>query len=425
MMIVPPHKINSIVRNDGIADQTMRAWMDELTDEVNGRFVVGNEWVIRSLGDFKRAGAVFSGDEISVPPDTCISVKSHIDITPYRLILEGNAAIVGTNAETASLYSNISSGSMIYSNSIVNLRDITLSTSAGSYCVEVDGTSNPLAVVDWFAVNFTAGKVAKFTNLANVNIILIGILDPDNGIDFFGTFGTIATAETILSLSGSGKIAYNFDPGVIITRRIRFNFCAFVISGGATGVNLPTSATIPDDTFIIFFCNFAGGGAYISGGLTNTSLKSRWYENRGITNTYRGAMLFVENNATATTITTPGTYYKMAGITAPLAGNSGLSHSNNRLTSTSVVSKLYDIKYSVTFTGTANNVAGFKIYQNGVEVAGSKSRATANAAGRAENVTGFAPVVLALGDYVEIWTTNETAANAVTGVDYNLYAVEI
>ncbi len=422
-MITQPHRSEEVVTIDRRTEQTMRAWMDDITDEVNGRFVIAEEWVIRNLQDFRDAGAEFIGDEIHIPDGICLSIKSKIDITPYRLVMNGNAAIEGTNAETAHIYSNLSSGSMIYSEYILNLRDITLLTSAGVYCVEMDGTSNPNAVIDWFAVNFTGGKSAKLTTLNNANIILMGLLSPSNGLEFYGTFGTVAIIESIYALSGSGKTALKFDSGVTITRRIRLMFSAFVMSSSAVGIDVPLSVTIPDDTYILFFCNFAGGGTYVSG-YTNTSLKSRWYQNRGISNTSRFGEYYVANNATATVIGGIGTYVKLAGTTTALAANSGFSHTNNRLTCTSVVTKFYVVKFMVTFTSGSGDVVGFKLYKNGSEVLGSKVRATANPAGRAENVFGFSIVELALNDYVEVWTANESSTTNVVGVDYSLLATE-
>jgi hypothetical protein len=82
------------------------------------------------------------------------------------------------------------------------------------------------------------------------------------------------------------------------------------------------------------------------------------------------------------------------------------------------------VRYVVTFTSGASDVVAFKLYKNGSEVLGSKSKATANPAGRAENVFGFAVLELALNDYIEIWTANETSAVNIVGVDYSLLATE-
>ena len=375
--------------------------------------------VVTSLDDLPKP----FGGVITIPAGLCLNIHGNIDLQGNRIVFAGLGVIKGSNAETASITSALSSGAMIYSESILQLRDITLSTGAGAYCVEIDGTTDPTAVADWFAVNFTGGKSAKLTTLGNVICVLMGFLSPDNGIEFFGTFGTIAFSETIFSFSGAGKTALKFDASAVITRRVRVSFSSFIISSTATGIDLPLTVTIPDDTYILFFCNFSGGATYTAG-YTYTSLKSRWYENRGISNTYKAGEYYVENNATATVIGGAGTYVKLAGTTTALAANSGFTHSNNRLTCASVVAKTYNIKAAITFSSTATNIIAFKLYKNGLEVVGSKVRSTANAAGREENVACFGFTELGLNDYIEIWVANETAANNVTGVDYTLLATE-
>lgn len=417
MGVRPIDRNQAVVDSKGRPTQNLQIFCDQVKKAID--YFTIPELTISSLDDLPAP----SGGVITIANDICLNIVSHINLQGNRIVCSGICVIKGSNAETASITSSLASGAMIYSESILQLRDITLSTGSGAYCVEVDGTGNPDAVADWFAVNFTGGKSAKLTSLGNVICILMGMLSPDNGIEFYGTFGTIAYSETILSLSGAGKTAIKFDASVVITRRVRFSFCAFVVSSSAVGIDMPLTVTIPDDTYILFFCNFAGGGTYTSG-YTYTSLKSRWYENRGISNTYRAAEYYVENNATATIIGGAGTYVKLAGTTTALAANSGFSHTNNRLTCTSVVSKLYSVKAIVTFTSTAGNIIAIKIYKNGSEILGSKVRTTANAAGREENVSSFGFTELALNDYVEIWVTNETAANNVVGVDYSLLVTE-
>ncbi len=417
MEVRPIDRNQPVVDQIGRPKQNLQIFCDQVKKAID--YFTIPELTISSLDDLPAP----SGGVITIPNDTCLNIAGHINLQGNRIICSGVCVIKGSNAETASITSSLSSGAMIYSESILQLRDITLSTSASAYCVEIDGTGDPLAVADWFGVNFTGGKAAKLTTLGNVIIVLMGMLSPDNGIEFYGTFGTIALTETLFSISGSGKTALKFDAGVTISRRIRVSFSAFVVSSSAVGIDVPLSVTIPDDTYILFFCNFAGGATYTSG-YTYTSLKSRWYENRGINNTYRAGEYYVENNATATVIGGSGTYVKMAGTTTALAANSGFSHASNRLTCTSIVSKLYDIKAVITFTSTVGNVIAFKIYKNGTEILGSKVRATANAAGREENVGCFGFTELGLNDYIEIWVTNETAANNVVGVDYSLLVTE-
>ncbi len=374
--------------------------------------------IVRTLSDLPRP----VGDVITIPSGVGLLIADDLDLKGYRLVCESPACIKGVNAEVSSIYSSLSSGAMIYSEGILQLRDITLSTGSGAYCVEVDGSSNPSAVADWFAVNFTGGKAAKLTTLGNVIMILMGILNPDDGIEFYGTFGTVAITESIFSVSGA-KTSLKFGASAVISRRIRIGNCAFVAGSGCTSISVPLTATVPDDAYAIFFCNFSGAGTYIDG-YQYDSLKARFSENRGINNTYRAASLYVEGNATATTIAIAGTYYKVAGTTSLTSLSRGFTHSSNRLTCESIISKLYSVNFSVNFAGTTANEYAFKVYKNGSALLGGKFSSTANAAGKAENVGGDYFVELGLNDYLEIYVTNLTAANNITAVDFSLDVVE-
>lgn len=423
MTAIIPNSFAPIVRNDGIAEQTMQAWMQSVTGDLNNVYnIYSTDFtglkIVKSLEDFPRP----LGDVITIPAGMAILVCGNIDLKGYRVVCESPGCIKGTNAETSSLYSSISSGAMIYSEGILQLRDITLSTDSGAYCVEIDGSSNPSAVADWFAVNFTGGRAAKLTTLGNAIMILMGLLDPDDGIELYGTFGTFAITESIIRLAGSKK-GINFDANAVISRRIRIGNCAFVIGSGCTGIDLPLTATVPDDAYAIFFCNFSGSGTYVSG-YQYDSLKARFSECRGINNTFRAATLYVENNATATTIASSGVYYKLAGTTALATPNSGFAHSSNRLTCQSVITKLYMISISVNFIGTTNNQYSFKVYKNGSALTGGKFSSTANAGGRAENVSGNYFTELGLNDYIEIYVTNLTASNNITAEDFSMDVIE-
>lgn len=422
-MIQPPHRSFALLRQDLTAGQEFEGWMREVSNTVNNRLIIGSLWIIETLEDFVTSGATFTGDEIHIPDGVCVQITSDLDLEGRRIVFDGVGVLKGTNAESSSLYSNISSGAMVSAASTLNLRDISLETSPSAYCVDVDGTSNPLTAIDWFAVNFTGGKAAKLTSINNLNIILMGLLFPDGGIELYGTFGTVAIIESIYQISGTGNTSLKFDTSAVITRRIRLSMSAFVTLSGAVGLDVPTSVTIPDDAYIIHFCNFSGDGTPKSGFL-NTDVKSRHVENRGIPNTYRSAACGFDNNATATTIGAAGVFVKIAGTTVADSFNSGFTHSNNRLTKATPVQNLHKIKFTLDFSGTTGNEIAAAAYLNGTTRIGHIVKSTANAAGRAENVSGFASVFMEEGDYIEIWAANMTAPNNVTAIDLSFEVAE-
>jgi hypothetical protein len=347
-----------------------------------------------------------------------------IDLEGNRFYSTGVLAVTGTNAETASITSTgLAAGeALITSTGILNLRNITINPPIDCYGVDIDGVGNPLAVADWFGVNFIGGKAGKIKDIGNFIFPVTGILDPQNGLEISGTIGTIAAGDSIFTVSGAGKKAIAFASDCEISRRIRFNTSAFVASSGATAIDVPETVVINDDSYILSSCNFSGGATYLSG-IQPSSLKARFSENRGILNTSRVGGYVAEDNVTATTIAVQGTYYKVAGTTTAIDVNEGFTITNNRATYIASVSKVFHVDFSITFVSGNNNVCSIRLYKNGVPV-GSKVKSTANGSGRSENVSGSGAVRFVNGDYVELWITNETSTTAITAADFSLTLTE-
>jgi len=205
-------EVRPIDRNQSVVDSAYRPLQNLLvfSNQVKKAidYLTTPDLIVTSLDDLPRP----FGGVITIPAGVCVNIHGAVDLQGNRIVFAGIGVIKGSNAETASITSSLSSGAMIYSESLLQLRDITLSTGSGAYCVEIDGTADPTAVADWIGVNFTGGKAAKLTTLGNVISILMVLLSPDNGIEFFGTFGTIAFSETIFSLSGASKtVVYSTD----------------------------------------------------------------------------------------------------------------------------------------------------------------------------------------------------------------------
>lgn len=368
------------------------------------------------------------GNVISVPDGVVIAPACNIDMGGLRLEAEGVLVISGSNAETAELSSTgLPSGeALITGTNTLNLRNITLAPPVDCYGVDLDGAANPGAAADWFGVNFKTGIPFIVSNLGNFVGQLMAILSAQDGFKFSGTFDTVRAESSLITADGSGKVAIDFDAGTVINRRILFNGCPIVATNGATGISLPLSATVPNDRYILLFCDFAGNGTMLSG-YQSDSITARHFQCRGIENTCRVGGFSMEGNATETTITDPNTYYKVAGTTVAALLESGFTHTNNRSTCNSAVSKVYHLDFSVTFDGIAGSVYAFKVYKNGV-AATVAVKSTANAGGRAENVSGSGAVRMVSttisSDYVEIWVAGIGHSNNVTVEDMSLGLTE-
>lgn len=198
---------------------------------------------------------------------------------------------------------------------------------------------------------------------------------------------------------------------------------------GETSLNVSASATIPDDGYILTYCNFSGGGTYLSG-VTQSSLETLFINNVGITNTSNVGHYYMQNNATATTVGAgqQNVWRKAAGTTIVGIGNSPkwTTATTNRLTYAGLVSA----DFVVTVVGAiATTTAGITltvgIAENGTvqdESAVSVRTVTANIpfSFSAQDV-----IQVANGDYFEVWVRNEGGTQNITLSDLNVIITKV
>jgi hypothetical protein len=211
-----------------------------------------------------------------------------------------------------------------------------------------------------------------------------------------------------------------------ITRRFKIKDSSFVVLSGETGINVDAGATIPTEAYILGDVNFSGGGTYLTG-VTHTSNDALFTNCTGITNTAVNGQLYMQANATATTVGATNTFYKIAGTTTASADNSKFTHANNRLTCDAVISRKYLIHCDLSFSSTATNVCEFGFYDSQLSAVRtpSKTKSTANSAGRAENISFGCIVTMVAGDYIEIHGANTSAVNDFTADQLNFIITEI
>lgn len=139
----------------------------------------------------------------------------------------------------------------------------------------------------------------------------------------------------------------------------------------------------------------------------------------------------MQANATATTISSSGTYYKVAGTTA-LSGSEYLfdddSSTSNRLRYTGAAEKLVYITATISFESASNNQQiSFKAYlyddsgASGALIDDSIVTFYVTNASQAHSVAISCHAAMATNDYIEIHVTNETSAANVTVTDLSLH----
>jgi hypothetical protein len=126
-------------------------------------------------------------------------------------------------------------------------------------------------------------------------------------------------------------------------------------------------------------------------------------------------------NAVATTLTTAGTFYKVAGVTVSGAFVAKFTNTDNRATYTGALDAGFSMTAVLSFTGKANDNHAVRFAKNGATLAASEATITVPTGGRTENISIIELESLKTGDYVEVWLSNlDTSAQTATVSDLHV-----
>lgn len=358
---------------------------------------------------------------ITLKDNVTYFITDVVDLNGYRLICGENTTIIGGSSENCRLKSTGLTNALITSNYSLPLRNITIEA-ALALDLQGDGVATAL---DWFGVNFTdcnvVGTIKNYSNFIMQDSAFLN----SGGLTFDGTIGTIGATQCLFNCNSSNTV-FILPATLTVTRRFRITYSSFIVLSGETGINVNASATIPTESYILDTVNFSGGGTYLTG-VTHTSNDSLFISCVGITNTAVNGQLYMQGNTTATTVSAINTFYKVAGTTTASADNSKFTHSNNRLICDATISRKYLIQCVLSFTSSANDICEFGFYDSQLAAirTPSRTKATANASGRAENVTFICVVNMKANDFLEIHATNTSGARSITVDQMNFVVTEI
>jgi hypothetical protein len=345
-----------------------------------------------------------------------------VDLAGDRLVCGINTTILGGSSESCRIKSTGLTGTaLITSNYSLPIRNITIEANVA---LNLDGDGITTAL-DWFGVNFTdcptIGTIKDYTNFIMQDSAFLN----SGGMTLDGTIGTVGFTQCLFN-NYSATTAIIVASTCTISRRLRIIYSSFITLSGETSVNVSTSATISNERYILDTVNFSGGGTYISG-VDQTSNKSLFINCVGITNTAVNGQLYMQGNATATTISNTTDFFKVAGTTTASTDNSKYTSSNNRLTNDAAISRKYLIQCVLSFTASSNDICEFGFYDSKLTAVRTPSRtkSTANVSGRAENVSFSCVVSHILGDYLEIYCRNTSGARNITVDQMNFIITEI
>jgi hypothetical protein len=399
----------------------LNTWNDFFTVNTGFDTALGGTRAINRKTDFPTA----VNGVITLEENLTYIIESPIDLTGDRLEAGGIVNLFGTSSETSFLTSTGLGVGVPLLTSIHTIVLEKLTFHDVDTCLSINGNTN-LVALDWENVNFK-----DISNIGTINtcenfIYETGAFLSAKGLKLTGTIGTVGISNSLFNSDALAGNVIELDASCIITRRFRVIYSSLIVDTLATGINVNALATIPTESYILDTVNFSGPGTYISG-VTQTSNDSLFINCKGIPNTAVNGQLYMQANAVATVIAGTNTFVKIAGTTTASLDNSKISHSNNRLTIDAVISRKYLIQCHLSFTSGNNNECEFGFYDSQLAAVRTPSRtkSTANSAGRAENIS-FACVVNGdIGYFLEIWCANNSAVTNITVTDMNFIITEI
>lgn len=410
---------DSLYLDDATSDVPKKISYSNFTSSISTSIATGNIIFVTTKSDLPTA---VSG-VITLAANKTYFFTTTVDLTGDRLVCGANTTILGGSSENCVIKSTGLSSSTALITSVYSLpiRNITI-THGTALNLDGDGTTTAL---DWFGVNFTdcttVGTIKDYTNFIMQDSAFLN----SGGLTLDGSIGTVGFTQCLFDLT-SGSTGITIASTANITRRFRIIYSSFVALSGETGINVSSSATIGNERYILDTVNFSGGGTYITG-VDDTSNKSLFINCVGITNTAVNGQLYMQGNATATVVSATNTFYKVLGTTTASSDNSKYTHTNNRLTNDAAISRKYLIQCSLSFTSGTGDVCQFGFYDSKIAAirTPSKTKATANSSGRAENIHMACVVSHILGDYLEIHCANLSSIANITVSDMNFVITEI
>jgi len=348
-----------------------------------------------------------------------------IDLTGDRIETNGVVSIWGSSPEVGQLKSTGLSASsyLVTSEYTLSLNNVGLEHDK---CISLDATANANQAIDWYGVNFynCTTEIGTIKNYGNVILNTIGFLN-SGGLTFDGSIGTIGISDTIFE-NATTLTSIILPSTLTVTRRFRINNSSFVSLSGETALNVSTSATIPDEGYILSDVNFGGGGTYLTG-VQSTDNKARFEGCRGISNSGNIGQYYMQGNATVTTIAAAGTFVKIAGTTTTgtYVEKFDVTTTSNKGVYSGSLTGFYKVEIVAGCTSGNNKELELAIYKNGVITTPSRSKGTTTGTGKAENIVSHDIIELSTNDYVEAFITNNTGTTNITVEDLNVTIVRL
>jgi hypothetical protein len=347
-----------------------------------------------------------------------------VDLTGDRIVCGTNNVISGSSFASSGITSTGLAGAsnLITATSSLAIRNIAFPLTTGNWISANDGATGNLEIEGVAVTNVaTLGTIQNYGNV----VINKSIFQNSAGLTFDGTLGAVVI-ETSLLDGRAGATTITVPATAVIGRRFRVFGTSFTNAVGETAINFNAAATVPDESYILDNANFSGGSLTFLAGLDYTSNKASFFRNFGIRNSNAIAAYSMTGNATATVIAVASTFVKVAGTTVAGALNQKFTTAvSNQAVYTGAFTADFRIAVNASMTSGNNQTLRMRVAKNGVTLSDSNVLFQTTGSGEASAIPTQALVTLVPTDYLEVFVTNDTAANNITVSDLNVTIIRL
>ncbi|MBC7865953.1 MAG: hypothetical protein H7X88_00310 [Gloeobacteraceae cyanobacterium ES-bin-316] len=336
--------------------------------------------------------------------------RGGVNISPNYINING-ATLLGTSPSTDAILSTVAGGILRSTGASVFIQNLAV--------IPLSGASK--------AYDFADATGTKFCNLfSGCSVVEVGI--PSLGVGQISGFKAITIASNYWKCADGIKITgavgkfcsfLNFITDITSGSGIEFlsglsiddidlsnNYFVYT---GQTGIKVNAGATI--DIGRMTTNMFRGVGALLTG-FDSYSLGWSMQQNSGIPNSRAFSTIYMNDNSTATSLTTLGTYYKILGTTTALSTKRFVM-TNNRLTYNGKKNTSARI-FSVIGGKAPSNDTDYSIAiaKNGIIIPFPNSSMGSMVNNQGFQISLESEVDLVTGDYVEIFIKRNTSSGS-------------
>lgn len=256
-------------------------------------------------------------------------------------------------------------------------------------------------------------EIGTFTDLLGVQLAGGNFIDATNSVDgmtFAGSsWSVISVRQIFATTANAAYVGIDFGTAVSPTIEVT-DYSISGVSGSIALKGAASNANVSSGSVAtVTGCTLTGGGATALSGITRDDFRWDFTGNSGVANTRPDALLSMQGNATATTISAANTPVLTAGTwvdegsshyTSTTGGRS--TYNGERNFTTPVTARL-----SIEPSAGTNKTLSAYVAINGTVIADSKSTIQADA-GSPQNISVVWQYDFAENDYLEVFVENNT-----------------